>query len=326
MKMNHQKANKETIDYIVGAVSIVYPLDDQVKEELYKHAFSVNLEKGDTLFKQGDTCQYIYFIMKGALMSYTQHNKKTIITYISVENNFVSSISGFLGKAPSRESVVAAEPVWLIGVRNEVILKLFESSFSLNYIFRLMIEQYYKDAEERAHIVRLGNARERYLYFKQMKPGYIERLPSEYIAGMLSMNTETFLRIKKQEEDGVQKKMFDDNFRIQLDKYVIESECFKNCNITTAHLAQQLSIPTHRFSQLLNDSFEINFKTFINNYRIDYVKERLSKSKDWYSYTIEALAIESGFSSRSTFYNAFKKTVGMTPIEFIQVANKLSSF
>lgn len=316
------KAPKKDIDYIISLISGVYPVEQNVAETFHENGFSLKLDKGEHLVKQGEECLYIYFILKGALMSYSKSNKKTIITFISIENEFVSSISGFFGKEVSRESIIAAEQVSLIGIHIDVILRLFETSFCLNYIFRDMIIQYYRDAEERAHIVRMGNAKERFLYFQKTKPGYIERLPTEYIAGLLSMKPETFIRIKKQVEEGESKKSDSIKLLRRLEEYIISNETFKDSNITLARLAPALQIPPYKLSRILNEFHRQNFKSYINNYRIEYIKDTLSHSENWHRHTIDALAKTAGFSSRSTFYTVFKQKVGMAPIEYASVFSK----
>jgi hypothetical protein len=48
-----------------------------------------------------------------------------------------------------------------------------------------------QDAQERTHIIRVGNAKERYLYFIEARHGFIDRLPIEHIASLLDMKPET---------------------------------------------------------------------------------------------------------------------------------------
>lgn len=60
-----------------------------------------------------------------------------------------------------------------------------------------------------------------------------------------------------------------------------------------------------------------SFVELLNQYRISYMKELLEARK-YNEFTIEALSEMSGFSNRRTMYNAFKKSTGITPTEFIQ--------
>ncbi|WP_297338569.1 AraC family transcriptional regulator [Algoriphagus sp.] len=57
------------------------------------------------------------------------------------------------------------------------------------------------------------------------------------------------------------------------------------------------------------------FKDLINSFRVSYAKEKI---EDGYleSSTVESLAADSGFNSRITFYNVFKKEFSISPTEY----------
>ncbi len=54
-------------------------------------------------------CDYVYFITKGAVRGYIKEGSKDITTWISVENELVTSISSLDIKAPSIENMQAIE-------------------------------------------------------------------------------------------------------------------------------------------------------------------------------------------------------------------------
>ena len=58
-----------------------------------------------------------------------------------------------------------------------------------------------------------------------------------------------------------------------------------------------------------------NFFSFVNNYRIQLAKKLLS-DPETSSMPIVELAVEVGFKSKSSFYDAFKKATEMTPTQF----------
>ena len=58
-----------------------------------------------------------------------------------------------------------------------------------------------------------------------------------------------------------------------------------------------------------------NFTSYVNQYRVNEVKKMLC-DPTFNKYNIESIGLEAGFSSKTTFFNVFKKFTGMTPKEF----------
>ena len=310
------QVNPQEVAYIIAVLETQHEVGQELKDELYKHAIAVQLKDGQHLLHQGDICNYMYFIREGALMAYSRYKEKKITTYISVENEFVSSLSGLYGEQPSKEAIVAVEPTLVIGVHTDILQGWYKRFFDLNYIIRQVYENYYRDAQERTHVIRVGNATERYHYFVKSKPGYIERLPLDVVASFLDMKPETLSRIMKQDKVVAHTEDGEHIFK-QVQHFIQETECFKEKTIKIQSIATRLGIPAYRLSQVLNTAANTSFNDFINQYRIAHLKNQLKKEGILQSYTIEALALEAGFASRSGFYKAFKKMEGINPKEYL---------
>lgn len=98
----------------------------------------------------------------------------------------------------------------------------------------------------------------------------------------------------------------------QVQQYMTAQKPYQEGNFTIADLSEQVHIPTHYLSQVINEKMDCNFLDFINRYRIEEAKNLLGNEK-YAHYTILAVAFEAGFNSKSAFYAAFKKYTGMTP-------------
>ena len=68
----------------------------------------------------------------------------------------------------------------------------------------------------------------------------------------------------------------------------------------------------------------MRFTDYINGLRICYIKQHVS-NKEWEKLTLEGIAKHAGFSSRTTFFNAIKKTAGITPSAFLAGLKKQQS-
>jgi AraC-like DNA-binding protein len=87
-------------------------------------------------------------------------------------------------------------------------------------------------------------------------------------------------------------------------------------------LSQDSGIPRHYLSALLNKIYGTRFNDFINHHRIQYISENLN-DPNWNFLTLEGIAHEAGFNSRTTFFYAIKKFTGLSPREFLEKAKRL---
>jgi len=74
-------------------------------------------------------------------------------------------------------------------------------------------------------------------------------------------------------------------------------------------------------SQTINNVLNKNFRSFLNGYRIREA-QRLFSEPDAARYTIESVALQVGFKSRSAFRDAFKEVTGVSPNFYLQSMNE----
>jgi AraC-like DNA-binding protein len=84
-----------------------------------------------------------------------------------------------------------------------------------------------------------------------------------------------------------------------------------------SQMSFDLKIPERFLSNYFNKELEITFSDWRKNLRIDYVC-RLIEDGEAKNLTIEAIATNAGFASRSKFIDAFKERKGVTPSAFIK--------
>ncbi|MDX1941848.1 MAG: helix-turn-helix transcriptional regulator [Saprospiraceae bacterium] len=102
---------------------------------------------------------------------------------------------------------------------------------------------------------------------------------------------------------------------------------YLRAELKISDLAGMMGIPSHHLSQVLNEGMHINFYDLINDYRITEIKKRLKDPK-YGHFSILAIALDCGFSNKTSFNRTFKKLTGMTPTEYMnsyEQAIKVSS-
>ena len=94
-----------------------------------------------------------------------------------------------------------------------------------------------------------------------------------------------------------------------------KDKLFRNDELAAQELADRLSISIHQLSEILNRQLGTNFFRLVNEYRIQEAAESLKKDPEK---TVLRIALDSGFSSKSTFNREFKRIMGKSPVEFRQ--------
>lgn len=106
-------------------------------------------------------------------------------------------------------------------------------------------------------------------------------------------------------------------FKEKLFKYMQEEKPYLKTDLTLNDLSDKLNIPKHDATLLLNKYVEKNFFQFVNEYRSEEVIRKL-QNPDFDHLTIQAIAYDSGFNSKSSFNSFFKQYTGKTPSQYKQ--------
>ena len=94
-----------------------------------------------------------------------------------------------------------------------------------------------------------------------------------------------------------------------------DQHIYTDSTLNREKVAEKLGISAGYVSQIVNTITGDNFAHYINQYRVEAVKEMIS-DPEYDNYTLLTMGLESGFTSKTTFYNAFKKVTGQTPNEY----------
>lgn len=101
----------------------------------------------------------------------------------------------------------------------------------------------------------------------------------------------------------------------RLEAYMNEDQPYLDIDFDLSTVSSHMKVPQHHISLCLRVHFQENFSTYRNRFRVAYAKELLSQQA-LENKTLDAIAEESGFKSRTAFYAAFSKIVGATPASF----------
>ncbi|MHC0439149.1 helix-turn-helix domain-containing protein [Flavobacterium sp. 3-210] len=202
---------------------------------------------------------------------------------------------------------------------------IFLSGFESRLLLQKVIQHYSKStpSERWFGIIFLGNASLFISYFLGFS-----RVPFvSCITGALAFTFILYLIIlvllyRKRTDDlfllNIQKdkKMNNEEALIlsqKLEKIMNEKALYKNPNLSLKDLSEEINVSSHQLSQFLNNSLGKNFTSFVNEFRINNACEIIASND---KLTLESVGYDVGFNSKSTFFAAFKKHTGTTPLNY----------
>ena len=103
----------------------------------------------------------------------------------------------------------------------------------------------------------------------------------------------------------------------QLEAYFANSKAYLQPNLSISEVAVATQIPNRELSFLINSYHKQRFSDYLNDMRLTHFLSQVDVGT-LDIFTIEAIALASGFSSRSSFYRAFKKRYKNTPTAYLQ--------
>ncbi|HPR57982.1 MAG TPA: helix-turn-helix transcriptional regulator [Bacteroidales bacterium] len=99
------------------------------------------------------------------------------------------------------------------------------------------------------------------------------------------------------------------------DKCMEEFQPYLQSDCNLASLAKLTKIPAHHYSVFFRELKKQSFNDYRNEWRVKHAKKLILEGKSS-DLSMEGIGLLSGFSSRNTFYNAFKKVEGISPGAF----------
>ncbi len=103
--------------------------------------------------------------------------------------------------------------------------------------------------------------------------------------------------------------------KYKVDRY-IQNKPYLSPEFNLTIMSSDTDIPVHHLSYFFNEYMGINFNTWKNDLKIDFVIHLIQEGSGEIL-TLDALAKQAGFGSRTSFFNSFKQKMGVTPSDYL---------
>lgn len=143
-------------------------------------------------------------------------------------------------------------------------------------------------------------------------------IPSPELIDLEIIPSESSMDFQGKIKDGSQDilNQFDESDLIRkIYKLLVLDKIYLQQGLTVGEFAAKLGVQARIVTQIFEKLYGHTFKELTNMYRVEYAKERIEEGFLDH-YTLEALGYESGFNSRTTFFNVFKREIGTCPSDY----------
>lgn len=110
---------------------------------------------------------------------------------------------------------------------------------------------------------------------------------------------------------------FSPNIHDALLKFMKEEKLYLDPELNLGRLARLLDLPPAQVSAAINSGFGQNFRNWVNGYRVEEVKNRLS-SQAFSHLSMAGIAFDCGFNSEASFYRIFRQFTGQSPKSYVE--------
>ena len=108
-------------------------------------------------------------------------------------------------------------------------------------------------------------------------------------------------------------------------RHLFETEkLYRHQGLIAEDVAKRLQTTPRQLSNAINYHYQRNFNEYVNLFRVEEATEMLKQQHEggkYATYTIEAIGRMVGFNHKSPFYAAFKRIIGVTPLEYLENAS-----
>lgn len=107
---------------------------------------------------------------------------------------------------------------------------------------------------------------------------------------------------------------------LKIEEKMSDESNFLNPGFTLASLAELCGETTKNVSVVLNEGLGMNFNTMLGERRVKVCVRRISDGSHYDNWTVEAIAHDLGFMSRTNFTKVFSSVTGMSPSSYLKFA------
>lgn len=186
------------IDLIKKSISSFVSLNDKEWQLLLEFMEEKVLKKNGFFLKEGEICEHIAWINRGAMVYYKlQETGKETTTDFALTGDWVTDNRSRLNDSPSILNIKAIEETQLFVISNKNLNTCYNQIPKLERLGRILIEQAFVKIAQQSIDLQTLSASERYDKLLHEHPEVFQKIPLYHIANYLGIAPKSLSRIRK---------------------------------------------------------------------------------------------------------------------------------
>jgi CRP-like cAMP-binding protein len=183
---------------LIECINEKVPLDENDIEVLKPFFIPKKVRKRQYVLNAGDVCQYITFVEKGMLRSFTiDAEGSEHVVQFAIEGWWIADVGSFVSGREALYNIEALEECELLHLSKASMDELLTRLPIMERFFRLLMQNNIVSLQRRVIAYMSLTAEEKYLKLMEVAPDIMTRASQQHIASYLSITPETLSRVRK---------------------------------------------------------------------------------------------------------------------------------
>lgn len=172
---------------------------DDARAKKISNIFQLDTRKKNSiLIEEGQICDKVFFVLRGAMRTYTTDEDGNEYTrIIAIENNFISNLSSFKDQTKSEETITTIEETTFLYTERKDIYALLSKDVILKDIYTEIVERFNISNINKINRVLTLTSKRKVQYFYKYHKDFVKRFPDRINASYLNMTRESYNKHKK---------------------------------------------------------------------------------------------------------------------------------
>ncbi|UPT70674.1 MAG: Crp/Fnr family transcriptional regulator [Flavobacterium sp. JAD_PAG50586_2] len=185
------------MDQLITHIRKFIVLDDAEAAIVISFFKNENFKKKSLLLHEGSLCSTQYFVLKGCLRLYIINEKGNEQTLqFAIENWWITDYMSLQTQRPTHFYIQAVENSEVLAIDTDHLEKLLVRLPKMERYFRLILQKSFAAYQMRIKYLYTQSAEERYHFFNNLQPEFVQRIPQYMLASYLDFSAEFMSKIR----------------------------------------------------------------------------------------------------------------------------------